>query len=317
MSQNPIPPERSSDHAQAAEWFVRLRAEDCDAAERQAFERWLATDDRRRLAYADVAAAAWALEQQPADVGETRSPPPRRRDAWRPSARFALAAMFGLALLWLAPTRYWWTSFNADWVSQRAEVRQLLLEDGSQVWLGADSALSQRFDGGRRVLELHRGTVFAEVMPDAGRPFIVEAGGLSAQALGTRYSVSRYSDALIEVEVEEGRVAVASGDQRRELLAGDALDCQPAACRARTLGPTEVAEWRNGMLRFEDVPLSEVIATLRAHLDKPVIVLSDPVLSTPVTALIPSQQSEAALRSLCARHGLRLEAWGTWLVVRA
>ena len=304
------------DHAAAAEWHVRMRGEESDQQLRRAFEAWLSADLRHRLAYADVSAAAWATEQMPQNVDiQPASLTHRARFSRVPAARYLLASLLGLALVWLLPHWRGWDDMRADWVTARGEVRELALEDGSRLWLDADSAVSQQFAADERRIVLLRGTLFVAVEPNPDRPFVVDADGLTATALGTRYSVSRYGNG--SVEVEEGRVAVQRNNQRLEISAGESVDCDPVDCRLGSPTSGDVASWREGLLRFEDAALGEVIDTLRAHLDTRVLVLGtiDPKLK--VTALIPSQNAERALRSLCERNGLRVQHWGGWLVVRS
>lgn len=301
----------SRDRSAAAEWFVRLRAETCDASQRAAFEAWMAADLQHRLAYAEVAAVAFAAEQTADGIRFSVAPAVHSR---RVAVRWA-AAVLSLGLIWFLPVDRWWDDARADWVSARGEMRELALSDGTRLWLAADSAVSQDFDDNRRRLELHRGAVYVQVVSDPARPFVIEAGTLSATALGTRYLVSRYG--ADRVEVEEGRVAVAHPRARTELVAGEVLDCLADGCRQQSVSTADVATWRNGMLRFENARLADVIDVLRSHMSRRVIVLGSPDVQPRITALIPGEDAESALRSLCQRHGLTLQQWGSWLIVRA
>lgn len=307
----PLPP---LDHSAAADWFVRLRGDDADPQLRRAFEAWMSADLGHRLAYADVAAAAWAAEQVSGEIALPSDRVPQARRVRWPVARYAIASLLGLALVWLLPTWRGWDDMRADWVTASSEVREIALEDGSRLWLDADSAVSQDFSAEQRRIVLLRGALYVQVKANPARPFVVDAESMTATALGTRYSVSRYGDG--SVAVEEGRVAVERGAQRIEIVAGQSVDCDAVTC-AQQSGSAEVAVWRNGLLKFESAELSEVVATLRAHMRTRVIVWGDIRTDVKVTALIPSQDAESALRSLCERHGLRLQQWGGWLVVRS
>ena len=55
-----------------------------------------------------------------------------------------------------------------------------------------------------------------EVVKDPARPFIVDAGGAIARAVGTRFGVDRRED-RVRVTVAEGKVAVVRGDQAAAL----------------------------------------------------------------------------------------------------
>jgi transmembrane sensor len=67
-----------------------------------------------------------------------------------------------------------------------------------------------------RRIELERGEAMFKVTKDPSRPFIVNAGGAVARAVGTRFGVERRED-RIRVTVAEGKVAVVRGDQAAAL----------------------------------------------------------------------------------------------------
>ncbi|MCB1553065.1 MAG: FecR domain-containing protein [Xanthomonadales bacterium] len=306
------------DHAAAAAWYARLRSDSCDAAERSAFDAWMSADTANRLAYADIAAAAWAAEQAPG-IAESDSVPvvtsARPAGHGPPAWTRLMVALLAVSLLWLLPLGHWWDDARSDWVTGRGEVREQVLEDGTRLWLAADSAVSHDFRDDRRRLQLLRGAVYVQVVSDPARPFVIESGDVSATALGTRYSVSRRG--AHRVAVEEGRVAVAHSGATEQLVAGEALVCAANGCAGERVSSSDVASWRDGVLRFERSGLAEVVEALGAHLSRPVLVLTDLDAGVRVTAVVQAKDAESALRSICQRHGLSLQKWGPWWVVRA
>jgi ferric-dicitrate binding protein FerR (iron transport regulator) len=87
---------------------------------------------------------------------------------------------------------------------------ELLLADGTKVWLNAGSRLAfpSRFIQNTREVFLEGEACF-QVTKNEKQPFIVKAGNLDVRVLGTHFNVSAYpADATIETVLLEGSVAV-------------------------------------------------------------------------------------------------------------
>jgi len=101
---------------------------------------------------------------------------------------------------------------------------QLVLEDGTKVWLNAGSrfAFPTRFTGKKREVVLE-GEAYFEVAKSSERPFLVNAGEVSVRVLGTRFNLSAYpTDGVIEAMLVEGSVAMTEksgpGFSRKEVV---------------------------------------------------------------------------------------------------
>ncbi len=102
-------------------------------------------------------------------------------------------------------------SFNiwltADYTTSTAQIRNIRLEDGSIVHLGADSAIEIAFEPEMRRIQLLSGEAYFEVEPNPMRPFKVEARNVETTVLGTAFDVRLMSDG-VTVAVNRGRVGV-------------------------------------------------------------------------------------------------------------
>src|SRR5690606_34514920 len=88
---------------------------------------------------------------------------------------------------------------------------QLTLEDGTKVWLNADSKLQYptTFETGRVRRVFLTGEAYFEVAKNAAKPFIVESEQQFVQVLGTHFNISSYpDDALVQTTLSEGSVRV-------------------------------------------------------------------------------------------------------------
>ena len=87
---------------------------------------------------------------------------------------------------------------------------QLVLPDGSIVWLNAASSITfpTAFGADRKVTVT--GEVYMEVAPDKTKPFEVNANGIPVQVLGTSFNINVYSDEpAAKVALAEGAISVA------------------------------------------------------------------------------------------------------------
>jgi transmembrane sensor len=145
---------------------------------------------------------------------------------------------------------------------------QVLLSDGTKVWLNAVSSLHfpATFPGKERTVEL-TGEGYFEVAKDASKPFIVKTNELSIEVLGTHFNTNAYNDeADIKVTLLEGsvKVSVVSG-QLSVLKPGQQAVFthsarSPSDNSQLTTHPTAVEEaiaWKEGFFQFSgaDLPL--------------------------------------------------------------
>lgn len=295
---------------EAAEWHARLHGQGMVARETLALhERWMSENPARRLAYADVCAAAFAAEQfggelLPASLPQVAAPIARRRSrvgAWFVGAALGCAVV---ALAWQGQRPL--DRFRSDHYTAEAEVREVRLDDGSRVWLGADSALALDFRADGRDVQLVRGEAFFDVRPDPSRPFRVSAGAVSATALGTRYAVAHRSAGRIDVQVEEGTVEVRrDGVDPIRLTAGQQVQVEHTIGAVRPLASTEL-DWRHGLLVFDEAPATEVVARLDAYIPGRVVLVS-PRSDVRISAAITVADARPSLLAIAARQGWRAD----------
>lgn len=144
----------------------------------------------------------------------------------------------------------------------------LVLADGTQVWLNAASELEYpvRFAGSERRVRL-RGEAYFDVSHDARHPFIVETGGLHTRVLGTEFNIQAYGDeAAVHTALVSGRVQVAvdGADSAVELTPGrEAVWTRGSTTLAtRAVDVANVTAWRHGSFVFDAQDLAVVTRML-------------------------------------------------------
>lgn len=91
---------------------------------------------------------------------------------------------------------------------------QLLLADGTKVWLNAGSRLGfpSEFPGKKREVYLE-GEAYFEVAGSESQPFVVKAREIAVRVLGTRFNISAYStDQTIETVLLEGSISLSDNE---------------------------------------------------------------------------------------------------------
>jgi len=95
-------------------------------------------------------------------------------------------------------------------VAKRGTKSRLLLPDGTQVWLNAESRITYAdfFNDSLREVRLE-GEAYFDVVKDARRPFIVHTSGIRIRVLGTAFNVKSYpQDPTIEATLVRGLIEV-------------------------------------------------------------------------------------------------------------
>jgi ferric-dicitrate binding protein FerR (iron transport regulator) len=140
----------------------------------------------------------------------------------------------------------------------------LLLSDGTLVHLNAASTLRypDRFAGEREVFLT--GEAYFEVASDAGRPFVVHAGGTRTHVLGTSFNVNAYPDReVVMTTLVEGRVRVECGEREYEIRPGTQViyHRETGEATTRDVDVEMYTSWKDGYYIFEGMPLEELMNT--------------------------------------------------------
>lgn len=142
------------------------------------------------------------------------------------------------------------------------------LPDGSTVWLNANSVLKypEVFTSGKRMVYL-KGEALFEVKNDAGNPFIVEAGGMEIEVIGTRFLVNNYPEKdVVEAALVNGKVKL-SGDYFAESLQlnpGELFTYNKLTGRSNLsqINTDDYTSWIHSKLVFDKTNLANIIINM-------------------------------------------------------
>lgn len=321
-------PQRPLDRIEreAIAWFTRMNGEP-SAADRQDFERWRNADPFHDKAYRQ-AVAIWAAADGPSErIAEEEAGKlgvyldaiaKARKRRHRINAGIATCSVLLVLILganlWLNHPDML-QNLMADHVTERGERRMIMLADGTSVLLDAGSALSEKFDAVGRRVELLRGAAYFDVA-SSDIPFIVRARTGETRVTGTAFSVEIAEDVV--VTLERGVVSVTA-----EAAAGQAmLDPGQSVSYGETgLGTVkqvlvdETLAWRDGRLIFDDARLDEVVSHIGRYRSGRVVILGSSLAAYRVSGNLPLDDSDAALASLQATVGFRMNSVGGLVVI--
>ena len=147
-------------------------------------------------------------------------------------------------------------------ITPRGGQFQLVLADGTKVWLNAASSLRfpTSFSGKEREVEL-TGEGYFEVKHNSRQPFRVKAGRQIVEDIGTAFNINAYDDepaartTLIEGAVKvtgSSTVGLRPGQQARVMTDGIVM-------LSDKVNIAEVIAWKNGQIAFTNADFSELM----------------------------------------------------------
>jgi len=205
---------------EASDWITKVTSPDTASDIIEEFVLWCEADTRHREVYARISGTfslMGHMEDQdllklahPAYSGESVF---HRLANWlrppRVPIRPLMATGLATTLIIVLSIGVSLVDFTSEqtFSTETAEIRDIVLADGSMVTLGARSQIDVTFSGGERHVKLERGEAFFDVAKDTNRPFFVQSNGIEIKVVGTKFNVHKGPNGL-RIDVEEGIVKV-------------------------------------------------------------------------------------------------------------
>ena len=146
------------------------------------------------------------------------------------------------------------------------------LSDGTKVMLNANSTLEYpaSFDDAEvREVRL-KGEAHFEVTKNPHRPFVVKAGEMQTQVLGTIFDVKAYRKDAPKVTLMEGKVKVSNADMEVEMRPGQTATLQ-ADKIVVSKASSSASDWLEGDFDMDQVTLAEAMSDIGAWYNKTVV----------------------------------------------
>ena len=193
------------------------------------------------------------------------------------------AAIVGVIVL-AAGLAYWFRNKAEELVVASAahgQVREMLLPDGTKVWLNQSSVLKypRAFEGKERHVYLD-GEAYFEVARNHEKPFMVKSPAMDVRVLGTSFNIKcRPDNSFAETTLIEGEVEVKdkSDKGRITLLPGQkaVLNRVTGRMQVKQVDPKMEIVWHNDLIPFEKSSIFQIAAALERFYGVKIILSPD------------------------------------------
>lgn len=151
---------------------------------------------------------------------------------------------------------------------------RIVLEDGTEVWLNAQSRLiyPETFGSHERRVQVE-GEAYFRVARDEQKPFLVETDGQLVHVLGTEFNVRSYpEDATVLTTLVSGAIGmqpIGAGQAQLQLTPGHQAVFDKAGhhINVRSVDTDVVTSWKDGKFVFENQTLEQIMRTLSRWYD--------------------------------------------------
>lgn len=295
----------------AAQWYARLCADEVSGADMAAHGRWLAADPEHERVWRQVERLRGTLGSAPARLAaDTLNRADhhfaRRRAVLRSGLGAVALVGAGAGLAWrVLPVE----QMLADYRMGTGERREVLLADGTLLWLDSASAVDVAIDASGRHITVHAGEVLVDTeyaAPDLP-PLRVTTRHGTVRPMGTRFTVNPQGN-LTRVAVMRHAVEMlpADGGAALVLNAGEQGVLQAAAARHEGAITGEPDAWTRGLLVVDGMRLADFAARLDryrpGHLR-----CDDAVAQLRVSGAFPIDDTDRAL--VAVERALPVRVW--------
>lgn len=151
----------------------------------------------------------------------------------------------------------------------RGGVYQVVLEDGTRVWLNADSKLRfpPTFLSATREVALV-GEAYFEVAENKRKPFVIKTNGQEIHVLGTSFNVAAYPDDPSEqTTLVEGNVVVSTPQTTYQLSPGEQAVVNTGEIAVSKVDTSPFVAWKSGFIAFNEETLEHIMRDISRWYD--------------------------------------------------
>ena len=197
---------------------------------------------------------------------------------------------------------------------------QLVLSDGTKVWLNAGTKLRYpvKFIGKERRVEL-TGEAYFDVTRDEDVPFVVETSRSAVTVLGTEFCVRDYAGEANLTTLVQGSVSVE--DQRGNaylIRPGQQVNIGKEDSRVLDVETIYFTSWKDGYFIFNEATLSEIMSELSKWYDFDCFFLNPDAGNERLTARLKKYDDISVILDILSRTGnIQFTQMGRAITVRS
>jgi transmembrane sensor len=241
------------------------------------FEKWNAKGSKEQFLLKVIQNQAGIIHEKEQQVQIKRL---QIRNLWKYAAAAILIIGISSILVFTLPGNRQSGAYTEVAVSKGSK-SQMTLPDGSQVWLNADSKIKYASDFNEIDRSIYlEGEAYFEVAKNPSKTFIVNAGGLIVEAVGTAFNVKAYPEEnVVEATLVEGSVKIgldSKPDQRMLLKPDEQVfyyrpDEQKMVTEkmliSKGIESKQFTSWINGQITINSEPLESLVVKLDRKYD--------------------------------------------------
>lgn len=305
---------------EAVAWVVRLTSGDATNSDRRAVESWRHLSPAHDQAFQKVerlwigigveplknqllAAEEWATLGSTTVGVLSAEKTMNQQGGRRPWIRWgAVAASLGALAVTLTLTSGVFPLLWTDARTGTGEQLSIPLNDGSQIFLNTQAAVSVRYSETTRQIDLLAGEAAFRVAKDAARPFVVQAQDGQVRAVGTEFLVRRTTEAVV-VTVTEGVVDVSApgahaGSPTRVHAGQRVWYSSNGVSQIEPVDIPTVTAWQRGKLIFEAAPLTTVLEEINRYRPGRVVLLNETLAYHRVSGVFELDRLDTAVTTI-------------------
>lgn len=155
----------------------------------------------------------------------------------------------------------------------------LVLSDGSKVWLNAGSEISYQTDFARenRTIDL-KGEAYFEVQKNKNLPFIVRSREQEIRVLGTEFNINAYSDEkIIKTTLKGGSLRLTANKQQTVLKPNQQAQFNTGsnALATKSVDADAAIAWKEGIIDLHGMSLQECMRNISRWYDVEIVYQND------------------------------------------
>lgn len=327
------------ENAQLFDLIGKELSGDINVQEKSTLKSWLEEDSENQKTYTQVrriwdlsvrtdlkepdVAPAWKKVQK--KINDTEAglikelyPSDKKTGFNRLFIRYAAAAVLVIGIVTLI-----WQLKVADISIESNDVagnvKEVLLPDGSKVWLNKNSELSYSRDFNETLREVTlEGEAFFEIKRDENKAFIISAGNSHVKVLGTSFNVrSIENEEEIIVTVATGKVSFSSGPKEVFLFPGEKGELNKTSGELVKTGNNDnnYLSWKNKNLQFKNEKLGTVLKKMEELYDVK-FEMQDPAFADcHITGTFNAVERKEALNILSQSLNLQFKDQGNKILI--
>lgn len=198
---------------------------------------------------------------------------------------------------------------------------QLVLSDGTVVWLNASSSLRfpNVFNGTDRNVEL-KGEGFFEVSKNAKKPFKVKLEeGAEIEVFGTSFNINAYQDEqMVRATLIEGKIGLSIKGMNRNLVAGQqarVMKGQSAITVVDGVEMDEVVGWKNDLFVFKSLDIQSIMRQISRWYDVEVVYAGELSKET-FSGVVSAKSNLSQVLKILEEGGVAFKIEGRKIIVK-